>query len=621
VILNCTAKRQFDRKWLNCWLVLLLFTSAISISYRTLAAAEPPREGLYAWYHEQGIRARGDTVFAWESALKTTSDRTLNRVVGKPKWVRVKTASVTRSVVHLDGAAAIWQAVSSWGTLNEPRTIILHARLQDDSKGVILDGSTRVGSTPIELHGDHWITKATSSHTPASGQYETYSFTFTDKETPLGGLILGANVATQQGLRCDLAEVLVYSRVLNTAELGEVRKYLSDKWQNASELPAREQPQPLTRPQDPRVFSTVIRRASDDAVHTFRIPGLATTPQGTLIAVFDARNKNSGDLPGDIDVALMRSTDDGKSWSAMRRIIDFDASEAGTAGNGVGDPAVLVDQKTGAIFVVALWSKGRRAWRDSGPGMTPAETGQLVMVKSLDDGLTWSQPVSITQHVKQPDWNLCFNGPGSGIQLTDGTLVFTAQYKARTHPQNKQPATILSHSCFIASRDGGQTWQISPAAIPQEIPTSESAIVQVDPHALLLTMRDESRSGQRAWARWEWDGTDLMKGRWSPWWRALPDPTCMASIVKHPSGKLVYSNPAHPQQRISLTVRASVDGGKTWNTGRLLEPGGAMYSCLTILRDGRIGILYESVEDVGLRFASFPLSWVEEADSTSTTGN
>jgi hypothetical protein len=34
-----------------------------------------------------------------------------------------------------------------------------------------------------------------------------------------------------------------------------------------------------------------------------------------------------------------------------------------------------------------------------------------------------------------------------------------------------------------------------------------------------------------------------------------------------------------------------------------------MYSCLTVLNDGRVGILYEV--DQGLTFARFPLSWLQ----------
>ena len=45
-------------------------------------------------------------------------------------------------------------------------------------------------------------------------------------------------------------------------------------------------------PDDPRIFRTTLRKAGDDGVHTYRIPGLATTPKGTLIAVFDLRHKH-----------------------------------------------------------------------------------------------------------------------------------------------------------------------------------------------------------------------------------------------------------------------------------------------------------------------------------------
>lgn len=354
---------------------------------------------------------------------------------------------------------------------------------------------------------------------------------------------------------------------------------------------------------DSAVFRKVIRKQGDEGVHTYRIPGLATTPKGTLIAVFDLRHQNAGDLPADIDVGTMRSTDNGETWSPMQRVLDFDANEPGSHGNGVGDPAILVDSKTGTVFVAAIWSKGERAWHGSGPGMTPDETGQLVIAKSTDDGVTWSKPVSITPQVKRPEWRLCLNGPGNGIQLRDGTLVFAAQFK---DPNN------IPHSCFIASADQGKTWKIAPAANPDTLPTSECSVAELADGSLLLSMRDESRSGKRAWAQWTWKES-LMAGQWSEPWSTVPDPTCMASLIRHPNGELLFSNPNSPKKRVALTIRTSSDGGRTWSDGKLLDPRPSMYSCMTVLKDGRIGILYETGQKRGyetLTFARFPLEWV-----------
>jgi sialidase-1 len=364
----------------------------------------------------------------------------------------------------------------------------------------------------------------------------------------------------------------------------------------------------------------VLRKPGDDGSKAYRIPGLATTTQGTLLAVFDIRYDGSGDLPANIDVGLMRSTDEGDSWSAMQRILDFDSRVANSLGNGVGDPTIVVDRVTGTVFVAALWSQGNRGWKGSGPGMSPEETGQLVITKSTDDGLTWSAPINITHQVKEPAWRLCFNGPGAGIQLQDGTLVIPAQYRQ---------ADGTPHSCFIYSRDHGDSWLISPPAIPGDNPTSESQIAELDDGSLLLTLRDESRSGQRLWARWSWhesaekstqlstqlptDTATAAAGEWSEPWRVVTDPTCMASLIKHPNGKLLFSNPNHPTKRVAMTIRRSDDGGKSWSAGRLLADGECMYSCMTILPSGKIGILYE-VDDT-LTFAKFPYDWIEAGEA------
>lgn len=553
-----------------------------------------PQSDLYACYDEKGLQANGQRILAWQNRDDLDASRKLDHVVGKPKLVRVTAASGTKAIVRLE-KAALWQTVQKWKTIEAQRTIIVYARIPRESEGVLFDGSTRRGAAPARFKEGKWESSGKLASNSIVTEWGVYSFVFGKNSPPLGGFIVGANVATQERLTCDIAEILVYSRGLTQEELTQTQEYLLNKWGQPQELPEAEQPPAAMFAKDPTISYKILRQAGDDGVHTYRIPGLATTAQGTLIAVFDARNQSGADLPGDIDVAMMRSTDNGDTWSPMKRIIDFDAAVPGSYGNGVGDPAVLVDHKTGTIFVAALWSKGQRAWHGSGRGLTPEETGQFVLVKSTDDGVTWSNPINITQQVKKPEWRLCFNGPGNGIQLEDSTLVFPAQFRDETG---------MPHSCFIASRDSGETWTISPPAIPQAIPTSESAIVQLPDGSLLLSMRNETKAGVRAWARWEWK-EDVMRGEWSQPWYTVVDPTCMASLIRTEKGELLFSNPSDAQKRVNLTVRKSTDGGKTWDTGRVLDPGGAMYSCMTLLNDGRIGMLYESVESEGLVFLRF----------------
>lgn len=115
---------------------------------------------------------------------------------------------------------------------------------------------------------------------------------------------------------------------------------------------------------------------------------------------------------------------------------------------------------------------------------------------------------------------------------------------------------------------------------------------------MLISMRDESRSGLRKWQRW--DGT-----RWSIATLDLPDPVCQASLLRHPDGVLLFANPASSKARMTLTVRESRDDGRTWSAGRVIDPRGSMYSCMSVMRDGRVAMIYEGAG--GLHLARFAL--------------
>ncbi|MGM0376403.1 MAG: sialidase family protein [Bacteroidota bacterium] len=357
-----------------------------------------------------------------------------------------------------------------------------------------------------------------------------------------------------------------------------------------------------------------VRAAGQDKCDTYRIPGLVTTNEGTLIAVYDNRYTRSKDLQEHIDVGMSRSTDGGETWEPMKVIMD--KNEWGGEPeylNGVGDPAVLYDDKNNTIWVAALWLHGFNrddmAWWASQPGMKPSETGQFLLTKSTDDGKTWSDPINITEQIKDPDWQLLLQGPGKGITLNDGTLVFPAQFKADIGEKAIDGHQYTPHSTIIYSKDGGEKWEIGTGAKPN---TTEAQVVQLSDGSLMLNMRDDrnrktkDETNGRAVAT-----TNDLGETWETHPSsnsALPEPNCMASLISadlEVDGKeqkvLFFSNPADKHDRINMTIKASLDEGMTWPEEHhvlLREPGGFGYSCMTMVDDEHVGILYEGVKNM-----------------------
>ena len=99
---------------------------------------------------------------------------------------------------------------------------------------------------------------------------------------------------------------------------------------------------------------------------------------------------------------------------------------------------------------------------------------------------------------------------------------------------------------------------------------------------------------------------------------ALPEPVCQGSILRlaQPTAEgtkpwLVFVNPV--RGRTTLTVRVSTDDGKTWSAGRTIQPGPAAYTGMAVLKDGTIGVLYETGKVhpyEKIAFARFNLDWL-----------
>jgi len=348
-----------------------------------------------------------------------------------------------------------------------------------------------------------------------------------------------------------------------------------------------------------------VRTGGDDGAAAYRIPGIVTTSDGTLVAVYDVRYESSADLQGNIKVGVSRSNDGGRTWEPMRLALDLDGyGGLPAAQNGTGDPCILYDSRNDRLWIAALWCHGmpgRRAWTASGQGLSPDETGQLLLVSSEDGGMTWSEPVNITPMVKDESWYLLLQGPGRGITMSDGTLVFPAQFIDSEKVPN---ATV------VYSRDAGRTWAIGS---PARRKTTESQVVEYPDGTLMLNMRDD-RGGSRAVSV-----SRDMGATWSehPSSRsALREPVCMASLIAVRAGDnitgkdlLLFSNPDSSVERKDITIKLSLDGGLTWPAAHqvVLDEGyGWGYSCLTMIDESTVGILYES-SVANITFQAVPL--------------
>jgi sialidase-1 len=340
--------------------------------------------------------------------------------------------------------------------------------------------------------------------------------------------------------------------------------------------------------------------AGEGGYHTYRIPSIVATRRGTLLAFAEARRAGAGDA-GDIDLVLRRSRDEGRTWSPMRVVGD-------NGPNTFGNPCPVIDSRTGVVWLLTTHNLGVDRERDILAG-TSQGTRTVWVMKSDDDGESWSAPVEITSSVKRPDWTWYATGPGVGIETASGRLVIPANHAEAGTGEHR------SHVFF--SDDQGRSWRLGASLEPG---TNESQIAELSRGRLLLNMRNHPPRAEnyRLVATSDDHGASFSPARPDP---ALVEPPAQASLIavrdvgaSSDARLLLFANPAS-MRRERLTVRLSEDEGATWAAARVVHEGSSAYSSLTALPGGAAGLLYERGDRSPyerITFARFTIGWIRE---------
>lgn len=321
-------------------------------------------------------------------------------------------------------------------------------------------------------------------------------------------------------------------------------------------------------------FRSLVFSGPDSISKFYRIPAIATLPDGTLVALADRRLESNLDLPAKIDVVCRRSTDGGQTWSD---VIDVAINDEG---GGYGDPALGMDRNGN---LVAMFTHGNGLWQS-----VPGNHATIWSSRSTDGGLTWSAPTNITAGLfsqtpgEAPVTAIsAFASSGHILTTRDGTMWFVLVAR----PDEKPGGPL--HAIVCRSTDNGLTWSAIPT--PADTYADESKLVELPDGRLLMSIRNRLQ-GYRKFTVSSDRGLTWSKPVVST---TLPDPACNGEILALPDGTLIHSINNSHTKREKITLFASDDLGASWTPFFEACPGGGAYSTLTLIDSDTLGIFTE----------------------------
>ena len=345
--------------------------------------------------------------------------------------------------------------------------------------------------------------------------------------------------------------------------------------------------------------------SGNDGYKSYRIPAIIKAPNGSLLAFCEGRVNGSSDF-GNVDIVMKRSNDKGKTWSALKVVVDNDSLQAGNCAPVVDmyDPAY----PGGRIFLFYNTGNKNEGEVRRGNGLR-----EVWYKTSTDNGQTWSEAVNITLQVHRPkqpqvniaynfaqDWRGYANTPGHAMQFQHGKFrgrIFVAANHSAGTPQNRF-TDYAAHGYY--TDDHGKTFHLS--ATVNYPGSNESTATELSGDRLMMNSRNQSGDIHARIVSISSDGGATWDTTYID--RTLIDPVNEGSILavgtKRGKKIIAFCNAADTKKRDNLTLRISYDDGKTWSKNFLIDKSNeenkndfTAYSDLVRVSKNKIGILYE----------------------------
>ena len=364
----------------------------------------------------------------------------------------------------------------------------------------------------------------------------------------------------------------------------------------------------------------------DDDTYSYRIPAIAKTGNGMLVAVSDYRHNlddigrdNHGTGTKRIDLVMRTSTDNGATWSETKTIAAGDNSKAGSYLRAFGDAAIAAVGQNIVVMAAAgdvVYTAG-----------TTSSPNKMARIYSTDNGATWIIEEMTTKMYSQSTSLIPSGGSaffGSGKLAVDPN--FNGTGNARIYGALLVRIGTDGYNNFgVFSDDLGATWKILGGDNTNPVAKGDEPKVEILPNGQILlsarrgggrvfrvfTYGDDKANGAGSWGDAAVNGCDNGGSN-------ATNGEIICLDAKKPNGKptkiLLQSQPkggSGQYDRYNVTIwykEVSADETYTpssiasgWTQGLEVCPAGvkSAYSAMTLQENGEIAFFFEEAPCYG----------------------
>jgi len=401
-------------------------------------------------------------------------------------------------------------------------------------------------------------------------------------------------------------------------------------------------------------------KKTEGATNYFRIPALAQTKDGTLIAVTDLRYGHTADIGkfgpnGEwgqdshihrVDIIVKRSTDNGLTWDNSSTKITN--APDNPVQYGYGDAAIVADRESDNVLIICAHGDTRYGHYIAGDANTRLK---VVKLRSLDGGKTFTSPEEITTSIYglNGNWGTLFFSSGKIMQSR--RIKKDNYYRIYTALLVKKTSEAPFGNAVLYSDDFGETWQVLGDTTVSPISNGDEAKVEELPDGRVL-LSSRTANG-RLFNIFTYTHEGTASGHWESAQtaplgteRGTNGEICIIKVRKTDTKAPVYlalqsiplSSKPHPKSgepnirmnvgiywRVieeNIGLSALADSTK-WKKYQVFT-GESGYSTMVIQQDHRIGFLYEKYDHVtnlgdmndvyDIHYESLPISTITNGE-------